>query len=130
MHAKTFLRRERAQGAPTARSAAAAQGPLPPAALHDGDPPVLFRRTVWVAFAQHDLSGKITHPSAPKARKVSRAAAMQEIADWLEKLGMSEYGPRFAENDMVSCPTSRTKTLRRSVSYSGIVVSSCVLSPT
>ena len=23
---------------------------------------------------------------------------MQEIADWLEKLGMSEYAPRFAEN--------------------------------
>ena len=25
-------------------------------------------------------------------------AAMQQIADWLEKLGMSEYAPRFAEN--------------------------------
>jgi hypothetical protein len=25
-------------------------------------------------------------------------AAMQEIADWLEKLGMSEYAQRFAEN--------------------------------
>ena len=23
---------------------------------------------------------------------------MQEIADWLQKLGMSEYAPRFAEN--------------------------------
>jgi hypothetical protein len=23
---------------------------------------------------------------------------MQQIADWLEKLGMSEYAPRFAEN--------------------------------
>ena len=23
---------------------------------------------------------------------------MQEIADWLEKLGMSEYAQRFAEN--------------------------------
>ena len=23
---------------------------------------------------------------------------MQQIADWLEKLGMSEYGQRFAEN--------------------------------
>jgi SAM (Sterile alpha motif) domain-containing protein len=30
---------------------------------------------------------------------VSRArAAMQEIADWLEKLGMSEYAQRFAEH--------------------------------
>ena len=25
---------------------------------------------------------------------------MQEIADWLEKLGMSEYAQRFAENDV------------------------------
>jgi hypothetical protein len=25
-------------------------------------------------------------------------AAMQQIADWLEKLGMSEYAGRFAEN--------------------------------
>jgi class 3 adenylate cyclase len=28
------------------------------------------------------------------------AAAMQQIADWLEKLGMSEYAQRFAENDI------------------------------
>src|SRR6516162_3397972 len=26
--------------------------------------------------------------------------AMQEIADWLQKLGMSEYTERFAENDI------------------------------
>ena len=26
--------------------------------------------------------------------------AMQQIADWLEKLGMSEYALRFAENDI------------------------------
>ena len=25
---------------------------------------------------------------------------MQEIADWLEKLGMSEYAQRFAESDI------------------------------
>ena len=25
---------------------------------------------------------------------------MQQIADWLEKLGMSEYAERFAENDI------------------------------
>ena len=25
-------------------------------------------------------------------------AAMQQISDWLEKLGMSEYAERFAEN--------------------------------
>jgi hypothetical protein len=29
------------------------------------------------------------------------AAAMQEIADWLEKLGMSEYARRFGENGMM-----------------------------
>src|SRR5215471_392563 len=28
----------------------------------------------------------------------SGGAAMQQIADWLEKLGMSEYAQRFAEN--------------------------------
>jgi hypothetical protein len=28
------------------------------------------------------------------------SAAMQQIADWLEKLGMSEYAQRFAENDI------------------------------
>ena len=27
-------------------------------------------------------------------------AAMQQIADWLEELGMSEYAQRFAENDI------------------------------
>ena len=25
---------------------------------------------------------------------------MQQIADWLEKLGLSEYAQRFAENDI------------------------------
>jgi hypothetical protein len=27
---------------------------------------------------------------------------MQQIADWLEKLGMSEYAQRFADNDIDS----------------------------
>jgi hypothetical protein len=27
-------------------------------------------------------------------------AAKQQIADWLEKLGMSEYAQRFADNDI------------------------------
>src|SRR5215467_9386587 len=30
--------------------------------------------------------------------KVFRSTAVQPIADWLNKLGMSEYEPRFAEN--------------------------------
>ena len=41
----------------------------------------------------------------PKRGAVSKAAAgrssaTQEVADWLEKLGMSEYAQRFAENDI------------------------------
>jgi uncharacterized protein YjiS (DUF1127 family) len=38
--------------------------------------------------------------SRSSARKTVReeGAAMQQIADWLEKLGMSEYAERFAEN--------------------------------
>jgi hypothetical protein len=28
------------------------------------------------------------------------AIAMQQIADWLKKLGMSEYAERFGENDI------------------------------
>jgi SAM domain (Sterile alpha motif) len=37
-----------------------------------------------------------------KPDKPAGAGAMQEIADWLEKLGMSEYAQRFAENDVDS----------------------------
>ena len=33
-------------------------------------------------------------------RKTPKAAAMQQIADWLEKLGMSEYAERFVESDI------------------------------
>jgi len=37
---------------------------------------------------------------------------MQQVADWLEKLGLGQYAQRFAENDIsfLSCPTSQTKT--------------------
>jgi hypothetical protein len=40
--------------------------------------------------------------SRSSARKTVReeGAAMQQIADWLEKLGMSEYAQCFAENDI------------------------------
>ena len=31
-------------------------------------------------------------------REFRGAAAMQQIADWLDKLGMTEYAQRFAEN--------------------------------
>ena len=33
---------------------------------------------------------------------------MQQIADWLEKLGMSEYAQRFAENDIDIDGSQRT----------------------
>jgi SAM domain (Sterile alpha motif) len=32
------------------------------------------------------------------ARCLGECAAVQEIAEWLDKLGMSEYAQRFAEN--------------------------------
>ena len=35
-----------------------------------------------------------------KRRRGGRWPAMQQIADWLKKLGMSEYAERFAENDI------------------------------
>jgi SAM (Sterile alpha motif) domain-containing protein len=28
------------------------------------------------------------------------AAAMQQVSDWLEKLGLGQYAQRFAENDI------------------------------
>ena len=45
---------------------------------------------------------------------------MHGVADWLEKLGLSEYAQRFADNaiDVSVLPDPRTKTLRRSASYS------------
>ena len=46
----------------------------------------------------------------------------KEMSDWLEKLGMSEYAQRFAENGIdfsVLRPTSRIKTSRISVSSLG-----------
>ena len=35
-----------------------------------------------------------------RQREIRVGAAMQQIADWLKKLGMSEYAARFAENDI------------------------------
>ena len=41
---------------------------------------------------------------------------MQQIADWLEKLGMSEYAERFAENriDFSVLPELTDQDLKRS----------------
>jgi hypothetical protein len=41
------------------------------------------------------------------------AAAMQQLVDWLEKIGRGQYAPRFAENDITS------KTLRCAVPLRG-----------
>jgi SAM domain (Sterile alpha motif) len=36
---------------------------------------------------------------AGEARSSWGAAAMQQVADWLEKLGLGQYAQRFVEND-------------------------------
>ena len=41
------------------------------------------------------------------------AAAMQQVADWLEKVGLGQYAQRFAEND-ISFSVSRINTLKKS----------------
>jgi SAM domain (Sterile alpha motif) len=43
-------------------------------------------------------------------------ASMQQVAEWLEKLGLAQYAQRFAENDISFqfCPISRINTLKRS----------------
>ena len=44
-------------------------------------------------------SFKLKRHIVPKPT-AARSSAMQQIADWLEKIGMSEYAERFAENDI------------------------------
>jgi hypothetical protein len=41
------------------------------------------------------LSVKLSR-ALPRSSTQGGVAAMQQIADWLEKLGMSEYAQRFA----------------------------------
>ena len=45
--------------------------------------------TVMLAFPDHGF-----------ANDTGPGAAMQEIADWLRKLGLGQYAQRFAENDI------------------------------
>ena len=47
---------------------------------------------------------------------------MQQIADWLDKLGMSEYAQRFAENriDLSVLPDLTDQDLEKLGSYSAI----------
>jgi SAM domain (Sterile alpha motif)/Adenylate and Guanylate cyclase catalytic domain len=48
---------------------------------------------------RHSKSFKLKRHIVPKPT-AARSSAMQQIADWLEKIGMSEYAERFAENDI------------------------------
>ena len=50
------------------------------------------------AKARPSKALKLKRNIVPKA--AHRSSATQQIADWLEKLGMSEYAERFAENDI------------------------------
>ena len=49
------------------------------------------------AKARPSKALKLKRHTVPKAA-AGRSSAMQQIADWLEKLGMSEYAQRFAED--------------------------------
>jgi SAM domain (Sterile alpha motif) len=44
-------------------------------------------------FHQVDLPMRAAMPD-------KRAAVMQQVSDWLEKLGLGQYAQRFAENDI------------------------------
>ena len=50
-----------------------------------------------VGFAPRDLSGEIAPPAGPTT-EIQPGVVMQEIAQWLQKLGMSEYVQRFVES--------------------------------
>ena len=51
------------------------------------------------AKAQPSKSLKLKPDTVPKAA-AGRSSAMQQVADWLEKLGLGQYAQRFAENDI------------------------------
>jgi uncharacterized protein YjiS (DUF1127 family) len=52
-----------------------------------------------VAAIDAAIRNMVRFPEARSAHNsVGQSPAMQQIADWLEKLGMSEYEQRFAEN--------------------------------
>ena len=51
------------------------------------------------AKARSSKASKLKRNIAPKAAE-HRSSAMQQIAGWLDNLGMSEYAERFAENEI------------------------------
>ena len=56
-----------------------------------------------LAKARSSKALKLKRSSVPKAEH--RSSATQQIAGWLEKLGMSEYAKCFAENDIDILPS-------------------------
>jgi hypothetical protein len=58
--------------------------------------PPKMEGSVEVVFARSDLSCKFACSASPEAD----GAAMQQVADWLEKLGLGQHAQRFAENDI------------------------------
>ena len=56
---------------------------------------------------------------------------MQEIADWLEKLGMSEYAQRFAENriDLAVLPDLTDQDKKTSALSLAIAAKFCAQQP-
>ena len=59
------------------------------------------------AKARSSKASKLKRNIVPKAAE-HRSSATQQIAGWLEKLGMSEYAQRFAENDIDLAESSAT----------------------
>jgi class 3 adenylate cyclase len=66
-------------------------------AWREYDGQVLAAREEYAAYYIAGLSDKLV---GLKPDNVGSAAAMQQVADWLEKLGLGQYAQRFVENDI------------------------------
>ena len=59
---------------------------------------------LWPAFLRSGIAHLSVYTLCCRGPKLGHdgtlVAAMQQIGDWLKKLGMSEYAKRFAENDI------------------------------